>query len=146
MTVPLVPVVPLFASVAMAVVTAVVAIVLMVDVDDPRVLARLSIVVRLPVVARCRRGVVTASAIVVAILREVVNEAARDATRQCERAEEQTAAHGRFGSVERSHGRVSVAGKGRTAPNEHHNSKRPASGMVDVSARPTQAAIARLAP
>jgi len=119
-----VPLVPLVTPVTMALVTAVVAIVIMVGVDDPRVITRLPIVERLPVIARRPSGIVATSAVVVALLREVVDEAARDATCQHERAEEHGASHGRVESVERSHGRVSVAGKGRTAPNEHHNSKR----------------------
>jgi len=119
-----VPLVPLVTPVTMALVTAVVAIVIMVGVDDPRVITRLPIVERLPVIARRPSGIVATSAVVIAILREVVDEAARDATGQHERAEEHGASHGRVQSVERSHGRVSVAGKGRTAPNEHHNSKR----------------------
>jgi hypothetical protein len=49
-----VAVVPLVASAPMVLVAAVVAIVIMVDVDDPRAVARLSVVHRLPVVAWLR--------------------------------------------------------------------------------------------
>jgi hypothetical protein len=79
-------VVPLVASVTMALVAAVVAIVIMVDVKDPRIIAGRPIVERLPVIARCNSRVVATAAVVVAILREVVNEVVRDATCQHERA------------------------------------------------------------
>jgi hypothetical protein len=88
-----VAVVPLTAVVAMALVTTVVAIVIVVDVDDARTHPRPCMVVGQPVRARRDSRVVATAAAVVAILREVVNEAARDATCEPEGAEKRNVSH-----------------------------------------------------
>jgi hypothetical protein len=79
--------------VAVALVATVVAIVIVVDVDDARSNSRPSVVVGQPVRARRDGRVVATAAAVVAILREVVNEAARDATRESEGAEKRNVSH-----------------------------------------------------